>query len=275
LRQILVNLVGNAIKFTGAGSVHVTFEAKNVSEKDVRLKFGVIDTGIGISPAQMGLLFQPFSQIDASARRRFGGSGLGLAISQRLARLLGGEIEVSSTPGKGSKFTLTLSVRQDVPTPIAPAPPGNVVQTTDSPACLELNCHVLLVEDGPDNQRLFAFLLKAAGARVTLAENGQVALNAALKIEEASNPIDLILMDMQMPVMDGYEATRRLRNAGWQGPIIALTAQAMCDDRQNCLSAGCDDYLSKPIDRKTLIETIIAWTTKKANDRARGSFSIS
>jgi CheY-like chemotaxis protein len=109
---------------------------------------------------------------------------------------------------------------------------------------------------------LITFLLKKAGAEVTVAENGQIALDAALKIEEDCDPIDLILMDMQMPVMDGYEATRRLRNAGWQGPIVALTAHAMSDDRQKCIAAGCDEYLSKPIDRKTLIDTAIAWTEK-------------
>ena len=126
-----------------------------------------------------------------------------------------------------------------------------------------MNFHILLVEDGPDNQRLIAFLLRKAGARVTVAENGQIALDIALKTEEAHDPIDLILMDMQMPVMDGYQATRLLRQAGWQGPIVALTAHAMSDDRQKCLAAGCDDYLSKPIDRKTLMDTIVAWTTKE------------
>ena len=271
LRQILVNLVGNAVKFTDAGRVCVVIRvdghshqpAQAVPGKGACLRFEVADTGIGILPEQQALLFQPFSRVDASTRRRFGGTGLGLAISQRLAGMLGGKLEVSGIPHEGSTFSLVLPLAEDVLASLESARPSDETPATPERVPEEMDRHVLLVEDGPDNQRLIAFLLRKAGARVTIAENGQVALETALKIEEVHDPIDLILMDMQMPVMDGYEATRRLRNAGWQGPIVALTAHAMSDDRQKCIAAGCDDYLSKPIDRKTLIETTVAWTTKE------------
>ena len=229
-------------------------------ESNAKLIIDVIDTGIGMSEEQTGMLFQPFSQVDGSAGRRFGGSGLGLVISKRLAGLLGGDILVSSIPGIGSTFSVAVSTGSlhDV-TDFAsssdsvdqPKPPTNTWQ--------KLDCHILLAEDGPDNQRLITFLLHKAGAKVTVAENGQIALDLALKAQQAGHPFEMILLDMQMPVMDGYEAARMLHTVGYRGPIIALTAHAMSDDRQKCLDAGCDDYISKPVDPKKLLAILETW----------------
>ena len=257
LRQILANLIGNSIKFTEVGSVRVVMRLDAMSASGAKLLFDVIDTGIGMSEDQMGLLFQPFSQVDSSARRRFGGTGLGLAISKRLAGLLGGDILVRSNPGQGSTFSLSIGTGNLDGMNIAQEPckavttreaVGNVPQ--------KLSCRILLAEDGPDNQRLIAFLLRKAGAEVELAEDGQVALDIALAARQAGNPFEVILMDMQMPVMDGYEATQKLRSARYSGPIIALTAHAMAADREKCIDAGCDDYLTKPIDRESLLQVV-------------------
>ncbi len=254
LRQILVNLVGNAIKFTEHGSVRIAMQLVADADDEPKLRFDVIDTGIGLSEAQIGFLFQPFSQVDGSSTRRFGGTGLGLAVSKRLATMLGGDVTVTSIFGIGSTFSVT----------IATGPLDHVGQCGDhsskSPRSTipegRLNCRVLLAEDGPDNQRLITHILRKAGAEVAVAENGQVALDLALAARQAGNPFDVILMDMQMPVMDGYEATRQLRKAGYEGSVIALTASAMPKDRQKCLDAGCNDYTTKPINRAMLLECV-------------------
>jgi PAS domain S-box-containing protein len=261
LRQILLNLVSNAIKFTEVGNVRIVLGSVPALKCNAKLTFDVIDTGIGISEEQLGLLFRPFSQADNSSTRRFGGTGLGLAISKRMAEMLGGDILVRSSLGQGSAFSLSIVI-------------GNLdgalmTRVPDKPSAAKetavnseprLTCRILLAEDGPDNQRLISYLLRKAGAEVTGAENGQIACELALAAQEAGNPFDLILMDMQMPVMDGYEATRELRNAGYEGPIIALTAHAMQDDRQKCLDAGCDDFITKPIDPRSFVESLGAWT---------------
>jgi CheY-like chemotaxis protein len=229
------------------------------------LQIQVIDTGIGMSDETRDKLFQPFTQADASTTRRFGGTGLGLTISQRLAELLGGDISVQSAAGKGSTFTLRVPPGPldgleliDVPgrcectvdnERTAQAPPARGLQT---------GCRILLAEDGPDNRRLIAFLLERAGAEVSLAEDGQEAYDAAIAAWSREEPFDLIVMDMQMPVMDGYVATQQLRRQAYTGPIIALTAHAMSEDRQKCLDAGCNDYLSKPIDADRLIAMVAA-----------------
>jgi len=227
------------------------------------LQIEVIDTGIGMSEETRARLFQPFSQADASTTRRFGGTGLGLTISRRLAELLGGDISVRSEVGKGSTFTLRVptgpldGVRLiDAPNECECATASEKADTAPARATLPAGCRLLLAEDGPDNQRLIAFLLRKAGAEVALAENGQQAAQIALAAQEEARPFDAVLMDMQMPVMDGYDATRKLRNAGYAFPIIALTAHAMEGDRQKCLDAGCDDYAAKPIDRNTLLATV-------------------
>ncbi|MEI8372255.1 MAG: MASE3 domain-containing protein [Planctomycetota bacterium] len=263
LRQSLINLIGNSIKFTEVGSVRVVMRLDAKPNGESKLAFDVIDTGIGMSEEQMGLLFRPFSQVDGSATRRFGGTGLGLAISKRMAELLGGDISVRSSPGQGSMFSLSIGIgNMDESAMIQPSkvvtarePVGNAQQ--------KLNCRILLAEDGPDNQRLIAFLLRKAGAVVELAENGQIALDLALTAQQVGNPFDVILMDMQMPVMDGYQSTQKLRSAGYKEPIIALTAHAMTEDRQKCIDAGCDDYITKPIDPKKLVGLIEPWLARE------------
>jgi CheY-like chemotaxis protein len=267
LRQILVNLVGNAIKFTNEGGVRLVMRfvdsdvISGTEPGEPKLQFDVIDSGIGMTPEQMGRLFRPFSQADSSTTRRFGGSGLGLAISKHLANMLGGDIMVESEHAKGSLFRVTIETRPlqgvrmlDDPAFATivrsePAPPERSEQ-------LELDCRILLVEDSPDNQRLIDYVLQKAGAEVVIVENGKLAVNLALGARDEGNPFDAILMDMQMPVMDGYEATMYLRQRGYDGPIIALTAHAMGDDRDKCIKAGCDAYATKPINRKELVETI-------------------
>jgi PAS domain S-box-containing protein len=266
LRQILVNLIGNAIKFTEVGGVRVVIRSDASPNGEGQLAFDVIDTGIGMSDEQAGLLFRPFSQADASTTRRFGGTGLGLAISKRLAKMLGGDIVVCSSPGQGSTFSLSIGTGR-LHGPAAPQEPGEAM-TARGPAGhagRKLDCRILLAEDGPDNRRLIAFLLRKAGTEVTVADNGRIALDLALAARQAGSPFDLILMDIQMPVMDGYEATQKLRIAGCREPIIALTAHAMAGDRQKCIDAGCDDYITKPIDPKKLVEVLEAWIGQAAS----------
>ncbi|MCK6484056.1 MAG: response regulator [Phycisphaerae bacterium] len=254
LRQVLINLVANAIKFTERGSVRVRARFEPRDGRDPRLCIAVADTGIGIAPEQIGRLFEPFTQADGSITRRFGGSGLGLTISKRLAHMLGGELTVISTPRRGSTFTLSVAtgptdgVRMiEAPhTYIRPAPRDT------APPVQRLHARVLLVEDGPDNQRLISFILRKAGADVTLACDGKSAIEQ-IGANAAESPFDLVLMDMQMPIMDGYTATRELRLRGYRGRIIALTAHALPGDREKCLASGCDDYLTKPIVAAELI----------------------
>ncbi len=259
LRQILVNLVGNAIKFTEVGGVRLIVSMIPPGEGDATVQFEVADTGIGMTSEQIDRLFKPFSQADSSTTRHFGGTGLGLTISKRLAKMLGGDIVVESEPGRGSRFSVTIDagfVEED--TMMAEAHEAVVARKdlSTSDAHGELSGRVLLAEDGPDNQRLVGFLLRKAGLEVDVAENGRVALE---RVEQAPAGYDLILMDMQMPEMDGYEAARRLREQGYRGTIIALTAHAMEGDREKCLAAGCDDYASKPIERRKLVEKIATY----------------
>jgi PAS domain S-box-containing protein len=253
LRQILVNLLLNAIKFTEQGSVGVRVSLSAGEAAPVRLQISVRDTGIGISAEGIAKLFRPFAQVDSSIARRFGGTGLGLALSQRLARLLGGHIEVVSQAGQGSTFTLSLDPGPLGGVRLLQAPPE--VRAAETPAESEVarrfRGRVLLVEDDADSREVVHVILKCAGLEVQEAENGQAGYLKALAAVGV-DPYDLILMDVQMPEMDGYEATRRLRGAGWKGVIVALTAHAMSGDREKCLHAGCDDYLSKPITAKGL-----------------------
>ena len=236
-----------------------------------QVQFDVEDTGIGIAKELLPRLFQPFNQGDASMSRRFGGTGLGLAISKRLAEALGGTITVSSEPGAGSRFSLAVDAGPldeedtvDEATPGLSEQPLTCVTAEASAASLPilpLGTRVLLVEDGPDNQRLIQFLLTKAGVQVEVAVHGALGVEQALSAMTAGQPFDVVLMDMQMPVMDGYEATRRLRQVGYERPIIALTAHAMQGDRERCLAAGCDDFATKPIDRRGLLTTLAAYVT--------------
>ena len=264
LRQILMNLVGNAIKFTKEGGVTLRWALER-SVDEPRLRFEIIDTGIGITREQMGRLFEPFSQADSSTTRRFGGTGLGLAISRRLARMMGGDVTVASEPGKGSTFTVTIPTGplKDIAllTEAAVPPAAESTETASAQAAGPsedprplAGQRVLLAEDGPDNQRLIAYVLRRAGADVEIAENGRIAVDKVVQaLAPGGRGFDLILMDMQMPEMDGYQATRLLRKHGCRLPIIALTAHAMEGDCKKCLDAGCDGYATKPIDIQRLL----------------------
>ncbi|MEM7200978.1 MAG: response regulator [Planctomycetota bacterium] len=264
IKQILLNLVGNAVKFTLDGGVRVTTRLRQGSSpSNSVLEIAVIDTGIGMAEDQVATVCDPFVQADPSVTRRFGGTGLGLSISKRLARLMGGDLFIESEFGRGSTFTVTLATGSlgDVPMLDGAAlraggrGPRIARGRVRSPLP-PIPCRVLLVEDGKDNQRLLTFVLQKAGASVEVAENGELGVAQALEANRAEAPFDVILMDMQMPVLDGYEATARLRESGYRGPIVALTAHAMVGDRERCLAAGCDRFAAKPIDRVALVRTI-------------------
>jgi CheY-like chemotaxis protein len=264
LRQILINLAGNAVKFTEEGWVRLV--AKLIDPPDSpnpRMRYEVIDTGIGMTQEQIKQLFKPFMQVDSSLTRRFGGTGLGLTISQRLAKALGGEITVDSMPGRGSLFALTLptgslkgvKLTQDVTEALGGTAPTEARPSTGS--AIRLKGHILLAEDGPDNRQLLSAYLEKAGAKVTVAENGRIAYEKVVEtMHEGEGGYDLVLMDMQMPELDGYGATAKLRSVGFQKPIVALTANAMSTDRAKCVRAGCTDYLSKPVKRDDLLKTV-------------------
>ncbi len=249
VRQILINLVGNAIKFTEKGKVELV-----VSYGVGLLTIEVHDTGMGIPSDKLDAIFRPFEQADNSASRRHEGTGLGLTISRRLAQLLGGDIRARSTMGKGSVFILAVSARP-------PADSHDIREFREAPAAKQqataspapsLRGRVLLAEDGPDNQKLITFILSRAGLEVDVVSNGREAIDRI----EAGERYDMIITDMQMPEMDGYAATRYLRSKGLTLPILALTAHAMEGDRERCVQAGCDDYETKPIDRASLLAKI-------------------
>jgi two-component system, sensor histidine kinase and response regulator len=255
LRQILMNLVGNAIKFTEVGSVQVA--ARLQSGGSPRLIIDVMDTGVGIDPAGRDRIFEPFVQADVSITRRFGGTGLGLSISRRLARLLGGDLTVDSELGRGSIFSVSIPtgsldgvlLTHGSASDVTPARPPLV----RSPPQALPPCRILLVEDGVTNRKLISLVLERAGAKIRCAENGRAGVEAG-----SCESFDLILMDMQMPVMDGYTATRELRRSGCTVPIIALTAHAMAGDERKCRDAGCSGYLTKPIDPLRLLKEVAA-----------------
>ncbi|QDU70435.1 ATP-binding protein [Mucisphaera calidilacus] len=277
LRQVLINIIGNAIKFTAHGSVDIVASCEAATQT---LSFSIRDTGIGMTAGQLQQLnsFQAFTQADSSMSRRFGGTGLGLSISNSLARLLGGRIDIASTKDKGSTFTLTvhtgdLSHAQmiapdDILTELERENRRRSCENTPTTCDVSLmNRRVLLAEDGPDNQRLIAHHLRKAGADVTLCDNGLLAVQTIENTPADQHP-HVILMDMQMPVLDGYQATRRLRASHYAGPILALTAHVMDTDRQKCLDAGCDDYLSKPINAKHLIARCSQWARQNDHRNA-------
>ncbi len=254
LKQILTHLISNAVKFTDAGTVRITCDMESALGGAQRLQIVVNDTGIGITPEQRNRLFEAFAPGDASLTRRHGGTGLGLALSRRLAHVLGGELDVESTSGKGSCFTLSL-----------PCPAGTEAgrsPAANTSAQSSLSGRILLVEDVPATQRLYSLYLKRAGATVDVASNGQEGADRALAAMQAGRAYDVVLMDMQMPVCDGYTATRRLRDAGYTRPVIAVTAHALAGDRERCLETGCDDYLAKPVDRTRLVAACRDWISK-------------
>ena len=255
LRQVLANLIGNAVKFTATGGVHISVQLLRDNPKCPMLQFEVVDTGIGMLPETIDKLFDRFTQADTSTTREYGGSGLGMAISKRLAVLLGGDITIRSESGHGSTFTVTIQTGSLENVKLVENP--QVVPTAERskkrPGKVASGERILLAEDCTDNQRIVSLILTNAGFQVTIAENGQVACDKAMAALEEGKPFDMILMDMQMPVMEGHEATRQLRAAGYSRPIVALTAHATVDDRRKCLEAGCDFYVTKPVNRSELL----------------------
>jgi signal transduction histidine kinase/HPt (histidine-containing phosphotransfer) domain-containing protein/ActR/RegA family two-component response regulator len=254
LKQCLVSLVSNAIKFTDKGHIYVKVFWEDHGEKSF-IQFDVEDTGAGISSEQQHRIFEPFSQASSNTVQEFGGTGLGLAITQHLAGLLGGSITVSSTVGEGSVFSLIIPTGA-LPTEVVKH--GSWVGAVDSSRKLsagtdnpKFHGRILIAEDSLTNQTLIKLLLERVGLEAVIVENGQQAVQKAM-----AEKFDIILMDIQMPVMNGYEATENLRKEGVKTPIVAVTACAMKGDDEKCFSAGCSDYLSKPIDRKKLVETL-------------------
>lgn len=253
IQQILFNLVGNAVKFTDQGVVQVGVTVEPGAGRDVTLRMEVSDTGIGIPESAMPTLFDRFTQADSTAMRRHGGSGLGLAITREIVQMMGGSIATTSTPGLGSRFTVTIPTRRVERVEAAPdaAPPGQV-----EPARQALR--LLVAEDNDVNQILINALLTRMGHRVHLVANGRLAVDAVRR-----GDYDLVLMDLQMPEMDGMEATQAIRALGGgfaELPVIAMTANAFDEDRQACLAAGMDDYVAKPIDVAQLAEAIARCT---------------
>jgi signal transduction histidine kinase/CheY-like chemotaxis protein len=269
LRQILANLIGNAIKFTEVGGVRVSIQLVSDALDRPTLRFEVADTGQGMSPEALERIFDPFAQADGSLTRKHGGAGVGLALARRLAEVLGGELEAESIEGRGSVFRLTVDpgplegvelVEMSAPDSDGPDTLSYgdktrylLVEARD----LRAQAKVLYVEDAEDNQRLVAFILERAGMEVTCADDGASGVALALASRAAQQPFDLILMDLQMPVMDGYTATRKLRTAGWDGPIIALTAHSVNREKELSIEAGCDTFATKPIQRVELLQLVV------------------
>ncbi|MFI5317431.1 MAG: ATP-binding protein [Myxococcota bacterium] len=268
LRQVLANLLQNALKFTEYGSVSLWVGRDSANT----VCFAVRDTGIGIAAADQEKIFTPFGQADSSHTRRYGGAGLGLSISRRVATMLLGSLTVSSHLGRGSEFRLTL------PAPDCALPEPRDAATRGAEMSYALaaeprtfpGARVLLAEDGVDNQRLVRALLRPTKLELVVVENGAQAVDHALAALDGEHPFGLILMDMQMPVMDGYEATRRLRAESYPGPIVALTAHAMSSDRARCLEAGCDEYVSKPVDRARLLGVVSRFLAERKADTDAG-----
>ncbi|MDR3234104.1 MAG: response regulator [Planctomycetaceae bacterium] len=312
IRQVLIHLIGNAVKFTPKGSIEIgygtaygdvnTIPARQDGINDAlnrKMMFiSVKDTGIGIAPELLNTIFQPFVQADSTLTRHFGGTGIGLSVAKQVANMLDGDIKVESRVGKGSTFTfmfpaqivqctdcprLTLLTPQasskivtkkessgdapqnapknvtEFPHPAAPSP-----QTTPpNPAYPLENRHILIVDDSKINQMVLSAALREAGCRITLAKDGLEGVTKTVESISGGNPLDIILMDMQMPVMDGYEATRTLRSHNYTKPIIAVTAHALPGDKEKCLEAGCDGYLSKPVEPQLLKDTIEAFFVTK------------
>ena len=256
LRQILTNLIGNAIKFTNEGGVLVTCRLHKMRGHQL-LEFAIADTGIGMTPEQAERIFNPFEQADSSVTRRFGGTGLGLSISKRFAEAMGGSIEVHSQPGEGSVFVVKIDPGSLVGIDMIDDTEGQRLlreRSVESREASDLRLQpadILLVDDGESNREFLSVILERLGLTVHEAENGQVA------VEKAQNKaFDLILMDMQMPVMDGYSATRHLRGLGLSTPIVALTANAMVEDQKKCQQAGCSDFLAKPVNIDDLCDLL-------------------
>jgi PAS domain S-box-containing protein len=281
-RQVVLNLVNNAVKFTESGQIRILAGIEQTDEGPF-LMVHVADTGIGMDDAALSRLFQPFTQADSSVTRRFGGTGLGLCISKYIAENLGGNLSVKSEAGVGSTFTLRIALG-DISQAKMIAQGAAEAMTEPFEADLEQDQsvasisertptgslsgkRVLVVDDGQTNRRLISYLLRREGVQVEEAGDGAQAVSI---LANDFDGFDLVLMDMQMPKLDGYSATRMLRDRGCEVPIFALTAHAMSGDRERCLSAGCDGYLTKPVDREMLMEAVANPRMKYASDRQAG-----
>jgi CheY-like chemotaxis protein len=234
-----------------------------------KLQFEVIDTGIGIEREHLAEIFKPFTQAFAANGGKYGGTGLGLTICKYLVEELGGEIRVESRPGTGSTFTVAVSAgpMRDLPPPsladsteIAAETPARTANLSAQPSLSSRR--ILVAEDSPDNQRLIQMILVKAGAEVTMVADGRAGLEEALTAWRRGQPFDTILTDIQMPVVDGYGFVEQMRGHGYRGPMIALTANAMVGEREKCLTVGCDDYLSKPIDRVQLLSLLARYSNR-------------
>ena len=291
LKQILVNLVGNAIKFTEQGVVAMRARVDGEASPSRQFVIEIVDTGVGMSDQALARLFEAFSQADSSTTRRFGGTGLGLTISKAFAELLGGDIHVVSEPGAGSTFTLVVPVGREPSRESGPEPAGTGPGRADATSSMRdgacekrhdrqeneapplADYRVYFAEDGPDNQRLVEFFLKKAGATIRIFDNGARLLEAMTDDGTVQGglqdppPCDLVLTDIQMPEMDGYTLVRTLRRRGCGLPIVALTAHAMDRDAEKCREAGCDHYVSKPIDRHLFIKTCAESVRRDAASR--------
>lgn len=266
LRQCLLNLLNNALKFTEVGHVHLL-----VTREGAFPRFDVEDTGVGIPAEKLPSIFSEFTQADNSTTRQYGGTGLGLTITRELCQLLGGGVSVRSELGRGSVFTMRVLAGVDLGAEQAPelkeeesigserGPRESSTPAVASAAHDTFVGRVLVAEDTLSNQVLIELLLTKSGLKVQLVENGKSAVQEGL-----ANDYDLILMDMQMPIMNGFEATRELRAGGYKGPIVALTASAMEGDRRKCLDAGCTDYLSKPLSRPELTGVLAEHLPRRA-----------
>ena len=256
LRQVLMNLVGNAVKFTHEGVIEVSVKLQQTSEEKANVSFSVRDTGIGIAPEKLAIVFEPFRQADGSITRQYGGSGLGLAISRHLVELLGGNLELTSENGKGSRFFFTLPFVWSSTSELE-QPEARVAVPSGPPL------RILLAEDNFVNQRIVQGLLEKSGHRVEVVVNGKLALERLVK-----ESFDLVLMDVQMPEMDGLTATSQLRKLEESTkrhiPVIAMTANAMKGDREKCLEAGMDHYISKPIRFDDLLDAISRVSAQKS-----------
>jgi len=267
LRQILLNLVGNGVKFTESGSVRLRVAPDDPHAS--RVRFSVEDSGIGMDEKARARIFEPFFQGDTSSTRQYGGTGLGLAIARRLVECLEGDIAAESTPGVGTRVTFRIPARSAAASEgraQAGAPIPAAQRSDPASVPKDLSGRVLLAEDSPDNQRIIERLLSRSGLEVEIAENGQVAYEKVCAAMGTDTPFDLVFMDVDMPVLDGYQATGLLREAGYTGPIVALTAHALPEERSRSLEAGCDDHLTKPVERSVLIEN----AARHLADRKRG-----
>jgi CheY-like chemotaxis protein len=250
LRQVLYILLGNAIRFTARGSIELLVtRVKDDSDIDF-LQYDITDTGVGISPEHMQELFQPFLNTLTPTVGRFGGTGLGVSLAKKLTELLGGSINVQSVVGEGTTFSIRIPCEMIMPTGITQRPKESTTPRQT------LDCKLLLAEDNKSNQMLISMVLRKSGATVDIASNGREAIDKIHSAAGMDNPYDLILMDLLMPNLDGLETTRLLREEGFERPIVALTARTSEADRERCLSNGFNAFLTKPLDRQSLISEI-------------------